>query len=140
MEKELEEKKEGTVRVGAKVLGSNTNDNNNIPNVIHKCGLGRVKCTQTSFLPHGGGEGMKWVMPRKLTQTLKIWSSYASITGHKERWKIIPACIWWSVWKHQHRDGRLEEVVLRHLGSEDGSTVIAKNIRLSDFLRNLEIR
>ncbi|KAL3356210.1 hypothetical protein AABB24_017077 [Solanum stoloniferum] len=43
-------------------------------------------------------------------------------------------------YKHQHRDGRLEEVVLRHLGSEDGSTVIAKNIRLSDFLRNLEIR
>lgn len=31
--------------------------------------------------------------------------------------------------QHQHRDGRLEEVVLRHLGSEDGSTVIAKNIR-----------
>ncbi|KAJ8538409.1 hypothetical protein K7X08_014949 [Anisodus acutangulus] len=43
-------------------------------------------------------------------------------------------------YKHQYRDGRLEEVVLRHLGSEDGSTVIAKNIRLSDFLRNLEMR
>uniref|UniRef100_A0A3Q7IDT9 Uncharacterized protein n=1 Tax=Solanum lycopersicum TaxID=4081 RepID=A0A3Q7IDT9_SOLLC len=24
--------------------------------------------------------------------------------------------------QHQHRDGRVEEVVLRHLGSEDGST------------------
>nr|XP_016472469.1 PREDICTED: zinc finger CCCH domain-containing protein 69-like [Nicotiana tabacum] len=43
-------------------------------------------------------------------------------------------------YRHQYRDGRLEEVVLRHLGSEDGNTVIAKDIRLSDFLSNLEIR
>ncbi|CAL5380453.1 putative RING-type E3 ubiquitin transferase C3H69 isoform X1 [Camellia sinensis] len=41
---------------------------------------------------------------------------------------------------HAYRDGRLEEVVLRHLGAEDGHTVIAKNIRLSDFLRSLHIR
>nr|POE95106.1 putative ring-type e3 ubiquitin transferase c3h69 [Quercus suber] len=41
---------------------------------------------------------------------------------------------------HAYRDGRLEEVVLRHLGSEDGETVIAKNIRLSEFLGNMRIR
>ncbi|KAL0379893.1 UNVERIFIED_CONTAM: E3 ubiquitin-protein ligase makorin [Sesamum angustifolium] len=43
-------------------------------------------------------------------------------------------------YKHAYRDGRPEEVVLRHLGAEDGNTVIAKNMRLSDFLRNLQIR
>ncbi|KAG6438460.1 hypothetical protein SASPL_103403 [Salvia splendens] len=32
-------------------------------------------------------------------------------------------------YKHAYRDGRLEEVVLRHLGAEDGNTVIAKDIR-----------
>ncbi|GLT84175.1 hypothetical protein SLE2022_024220 [Rubroshorea leprosula] len=42
-------------------------------------------------------------------------------------------------YKHAYRDGRLEEIVLRHLGSEDGQTVIAKNIRLSDFLSDLHI-
>ncbi|KAL0346547.1 UNVERIFIED_CONTAM: putative RING-type E3 ubiquitin transferase C3H69 [Sesamum calycinum] len=42
--------------------------------------------------------------------------------------------------EHAYRDGRLEEVVIRHLGSEDGNTVIAKDIRLSDFLNNLQIR
>lgn len=42
--------------------------------------------------------------------------------------------------QHAFRDGRLEEVVLRHLGAEDGDTVIAKDIRLSDFLSNLNIR
>lgn len=31
--------------------------------------------------------------------------------------------------QHAYRDGRLEEVVLRHLGAEDGQTVIAKDIR-----------
>lgn len=31
--------------------------------------------------------------------------------------------------QHAHRDGRLEEVALRHIGNEDGLTVIAKNIR-----------
>ncbi|CAK9154877.1 unnamed protein product [Ilex paraguariensis] len=43
-------------------------------------------------------------------------------------------------YKHAYHDGSLEEVVLRHLGDEDGQTVIAKNIRLSDFLSNLQIR
>lgn len=36
--------------------------------------------------------------------------------------------------QHAYHDGRLEEVVLRHLGAEDGHTVIAKNIRFSLFL------
>ncbi|CAD6339465.1 unnamed protein product [Miscanthus lutarioriparius] len=37
-------------------------------------------------------------------------------------------------YRHAYRDGRLEEVVLWHLDADDGSTVIAKDIRLSDFL------
>ncbi|CAL9748095.1 unnamed protein product [Musa acuminata subsp. burmannicoides] len=40
-------------------------------------------------------------------------------------------------YKHAYRDGRLEEVRLRHLDAEDGNTVIAKDIRLSDFLSGL---
>ncbi|GJN28915.1 hypothetical protein PR202_gb17089 [Eleusine coracana subsp. coracana] len=42
-------------------------------------------------------------------------------------------------YRHAYRDGRLEEVVLRHLDADDGSTVIAKNIRLSDFLGRLHL-
>lgn len=42
--------------------------------------------------------------------------------------------IWWQSCffqlQHAYRDGRVEDVVLRHLGNEDGQTVIAKNIRL----------
>ncbi|KAL1811637.1 hypothetical protein ACET3Z_021702 [Daucus carota] len=43
-------------------------------------------------------------------------------------------------YKHAYRDGRLEQVDLRHLGAEDGNIVIAKDIRLSDFLHNLRLR
>ncbi|XP_027340273.1 putative RING-type E3 ubiquitin transferase C3H69 isoform X2 [Abrus precatorius] len=43
-------------------------------------------------------------------------------------------------YKHAYRDGRLEQVVLRHLGAADGNTVIAKDIRLSDFLANMHLR
>ena len=36
-----------------------------------------------------------------------------------------------SIFQHAYRDGRLEEVRLRHLDAEDGNTVIAKDIRFS---------
>jgi hypothetical protein len=41
--------------------------------------------------------------------------------------------------QHAYRDGRLEEVTLRHLDCDDGSTLIAKNIRyvFCFLLRNL---
>ncbi|KFK35506.1 hypothetical protein AALP_AA5G293500 [Arabis alpina] len=42
-------------------------------------------------------------------------------------------------YKHAYHDGRLEEVVLRHLDAEDGQTVIAKDIRLADFLEDMHI-
>ncbi|GJP49525.1 hypothetical protein CLOM_g8725 [Closterium sp. NIES-68] len=40
-------------------------------------------------------------------------------------------------YKHAYRDGRLEEMKLRHLSSADGSAVISRDIRLSDFLGNV---
>uniref|UniRef100_A0A0D6R3J6 RING-type E3 ubiquitin transferase n=1 Tax=Araucaria cunninghamii TaxID=56994 RepID=A0A0D6R3J6_ARACU len=42
-------------------------------------------------------------------------------------------------YKHAYKDGRLEKVKLRHLGAADGSTVIAKNVRLSEFLESLQL-
>jgi E3 ubiquitin-protein ligase makorin len=42
-------------------------------------------------------------------------------------------------YKHAYSDGHLEEVVLRHLGSQEGETVITDSIRLSEFLGGLQI-
>ncbi|KAI5074816.1 hypothetical protein GOP47_0010777 [Adiantum capillus-veneris] len=43
-------------------------------------------------------------------------------------------------YKHAFRDGTTEEVKLRHLGAADGNTVIAKDVRLSEFLGRLNLR
>jgi E3 ubiquitin-protein ligase makorin len=37
-------------------------------------------------------------------------------------------------YRHRFKDGREEEVVLRHLGTADGTVAIAKSVRLSDFI------
>ncbi|KAJ7571032.1 hypothetical protein O6H91_01G146100 [Diphasiastrum complanatum] len=42
-------------------------------------------------------------------------------------------------YKHAFKDGSREEIKLRHIGAADGSTVIAKNIRLADFLGRLDL-
>lgn len=36
---------------------------------------------------------------------------------------------WTQLLQHAFHDGRLEEVVIRHVGGDDGDTVIAKDIR-----------
>lgn len=46
-------------------------------------------------------EGIELVMPRRIIQTLEVWSRYRNLSIQKERWKIIPTCIWWSVWKEE---------------------------------------
>lgn len=43
----------------------------------------------------------------------------------------VPILMEFTYLQHAHRDGRLEEVVLRHLGAKDGDTVIAKDIRFT---------
>lgn len=43
-------------------------------------------------------------------------------------------------YKHAFRDGTREEVKLRHLGAADGNTVIAKDVRLSEYLGSLDLR
>ncbi|CAG7897547.1 unnamed protein product [Brassica rapa] len=43
-------------------------------------------------------------------------------TSETQRWGVCDL-------QHAFHDGRLEEVVLRHLDAEDGQTVIAKDIR-----------
>ena len=57
----------------------------------------------------------------RVTQTLKIWSSYSNISGHRKRWKIIPACIWWSTWKernlrcHQNKSNTIQKMKMNCL-------------------------
>lgn len=42
-------------------------------------------------------------------------------------------------YKHAYRDGSLEEIKLRHVDADEGSTVIVKMIRLSDFFNDMNL-
>ncbi|KAG5598739.1 hypothetical protein H5410_030109, partial [Solanum commersonii] len=44
-----------------------------------------------------------WVMPRDTLEVLECWNKCSTQSKQKERWKIIPACIWWTVWKERNQ-------------------------------------
>ncbi|WMV20535.1 hypothetical protein MTR67_013920, partial [Solanum verrucosum] len=48
-------------------------------------------------------KGIMWVMPRDTLEVLECWNKYSTQSEQKERWKIIPACIWWTVWKERNQ-------------------------------------
>ncbi|WMV25638.1 hypothetical protein MTR67_019023 [Solanum verrucosum] len=37
--------------------------------------------------------GIRWAMPRHTVEALACWNRDGNQSGHKERWKIVPACI-----------------------------------------------
>lgn len=45
-----------------------------------------------------------WVIPSSTLALLSNWWSIGNRGGEEDWWKIIPACIWWTVWKE--RNGR----------------------------------
>ena len=44
-----------------------------------------------------------WVKPRKIAQLLNCWINIGNTTIKEERWRIVPACIWWTVWKERNQ-------------------------------------
>jgi len=47
--------------------------------------------------------GIRWAMPRHTVEALACWNRDGNQSGHKERWKIVPACIWWTIWKERNQ-------------------------------------
>ncbi|KAG5628810.1 hypothetical protein H5410_000527 [Solanum commersonii] len=48
--------------------------------------------------------GISWSMPRHTLDFLACWNREGNISGHKERWKIVPTCIWWTIGRKGTRD------------------------------------
>ncbi|CAN4092377.1 unnamed protein product [Withania somnifera] len=46
---------------------------------------------------------VEWVKPRNITNLLNCWNMVGNAAKKEERWKIVPACIWWIVWKERNR-------------------------------------
>lgn len=36
--------------------------------------------------------------PGSVAGVLRCWNKDGMVSKKEERWKIVPACIWWSVW------------------------------------------
>ncbi|WMV24991.1 hypothetical protein MTR67_018376 [Solanum verrucosum] len=47
--------------------------------------------------------GISWSMPRHTSDFLACWNREGNTSCHKERWNIVPACIWWTIWKERNQ-------------------------------------
>jgi len=47
-------------------------------------------------------KGISWTMPRKVSEALKSWEEAGVHAKNRNRWRIIPAAIWWSTWKERN--------------------------------------
>ena len=46
--------------------------------------------------------GISWVMPNKITHLLYSWEEAGTGAADKDRWRIAPACILWTIWKERN--------------------------------------
>ncbi|WMV42164.1 hypothetical protein MTR67_035549 [Solanum verrucosum] len=47
--------------------------------------------------------GISWSMPGNIKEALACWNRDGNQSGHRERWKIVPACIWWTIWLERNQ-------------------------------------
>ncbi|WMV38554.1 hypothetical protein MTR67_031939 [Solanum verrucosum] len=47
--------------------------------------------------------GIGWAMPRHTSEVLACWNRDGNQSEHKKRWKIVPSCIWWTIWKERNQ-------------------------------------
>ena len=45
---------------------------------------------------------MSWVMPSKITEAIQSWEEAGMQSKSRERWRIVPASIWWAIWKERN--------------------------------------
>ncbi|TMW81198.1 hypothetical protein EJD97_011224, partial [Solanum chilense] len=41
-------------------------------------------------------------MPNRITHLLYGWGEVGVGAAYKDRWMVVPACIWWTVWKERN--------------------------------------
>ncbi|XP_049371024.1 uncharacterized protein LOC125835973 [Solanum verrucosum] len=41
-------------------------------------------------------------MPRRVTEALYSWEEAGALAKDRTRWRIIPASIWWAIWKERN--------------------------------------
>nr|XP_016449022.1 PREDICTED: uncharacterized protein LOC107774064 [Nicotiana tabacum] len=61
----------------------------------------RLDRLRRSFLWQGNKEkrGIAWTMPSKITEVLFSWDEAGAGARDRDRWRTVPACIWWTISK-----------------------------------------
>ena len=63
--------------------------------------------------------GISWCMPSKIDETLFDWEMAGVGATNRERWRMIPASIWWTIWRErnercfENKNNNLQEVKLK---------------------------
>ena len=47
-------------------------------------------------------KGMSWTMPAKITEAIQSWEEAGKQSKNRDRWRIVPASIWWAIWKERN--------------------------------------
>jgi len=47
-------------------------------------------------------KGFSWFMPGKVIEALQSWEEAEVQARSRSRWRIIPASIWWTIWKERN--------------------------------------
>ncbi|WMV56231.1 hypothetical protein MTR67_049616 [Solanum verrucosum] len=84
-----------------------------------------------------------WVKPGRIKEVLKCWNRDGNAGRKEERWKMVPSCIWWTVWLernqrcHEGKQSNIQRFKLKCLALYyfwckqvvlDSSEVISTNI------------
>lgn len=46
--------------------------------------------------------GLRWTMPATTLELLKSWNNMGGVVSQKTWWRLIPACVWGTVWTERN--------------------------------------
>ncbi|KAG5568097.1 hypothetical protein H5410_064887, partial [Solanum commersonii] len=46
---------------------------------------------------------IKWTKPGSIIEVLQCWNRDGNAGKNEKRWRIVPACIWWTIWKERNQ-------------------------------------
>ena len=46
--------------------------------------------------------GTNWTMPQRASQAIESWNNEGSGSTDQSKWRIVPAVIWWTIWKERN--------------------------------------
>ncbi|KAH0634712.1 hypothetical protein KY290_035831 [Solanum tuberosum] len=67
--------------------------------------------------------GYSWAMPEHTSDLLSCWMRRGGSKSQKRWWRLIPSCIWWSVWRERNarcfEDRDMEVIEMKEIRNQD---------------------